>query len=215
MWSDKIKVVEQGYTMNEVIKVIFALIGVVSSILGIFQFYKLRTWKKEITWDDALRVAENLMEIIQTEKEFDFNHVIGLGRSGGIWGGWLAGNLNSLPFEVVDIKYDETSDGITVSFPGGDEILQALLKKYGSESNVLIVEGATSRGQTPKAFLKLMKSNCPKWSFRTAVLYKNVASDANIDFVGKYLDVWPKRLPWHKTKAYKPYLRDIFAKHAA
>lgn len=199
----------------DIVQAIFAVIGFIAAVLGIIQYRILRQWKRKITWDKALRVARNLWDqivagMLDTGDEFKPDLVIGLGRSGGLWGGWLAGNLGSLPLVVVDIKYEKTAQGLQVSFPGGEEMLSLIRKQYGDDLHVLIVEGASSTGRTPLEFQSQFEEQLSGWTCKLAVLYQSVTSTANIDFVGERLEHWPGKFPWHDKESYKPYLRDLF-----
>jgi len=122
--------------------------------------------------------------------------VVGRGRSGGIWGGWLAGNLGSLPFAVIDYTYDELPDGRTVIFPEGEKILEAIESILGGRRQVLLVEGATSSGQTFSEFRNRFAIQTSEWELRTAVLYKNSTVPFEIDYVGRDdLKPWPDKFP--------------------
>lgn len=193
----------------------FAIVGFLASIITIVQF--LRWWKyhHKITWDDALRVAENLMKQIQNS-DWKPDFVLGIGRSGGIWGGWLAGNLGTLPFAVIDDKYSPNDGSLQIQFPAGEDIISAIKKSHPGIKNLLVVEGASAAGGTPGKFKELMKNELQNLNVRFAVLYKNPASTAFIEYIGKLgPEPWPDRFPWHFSNLYKPYLRDIFTPNKA
>jgi hypoxanthine phosphoribosyltransferase len=204
--------------MWNIILNIFAVLGgivtVVTIVTAILHWLRLKAWKKQITWDDALRNAKRLLEQIQNyhkETGWMTDIVIGLGRSGGIWGGWLAGNLGSLPFAVVDDKYELKGKGLEVDFPGGEEILTAIRKTYPDKKRILVVEGATATGKTPSKFTKKFSNVLKDCDVKYAVIYKNPGSSFDMDFVGKIgPEPWPAKLPWQYTDLYRPYLRDIF-----
>ncbi|NIM18595.1 MAG: hypothetical protein GTO45_42005 [Candidatus Aminicenantes bacterium] len=182
--------------------------------MSILRWFRIRTWKKRITWDDALRNAKRLLEQVQNhQKETGWmpDVVIGLGRSGGIWGGWLAGNLGTLPFAVIDDKYESKEKGINVSFPAGKEILSAVRSTYPDKKRILIVEGASSTGKTPAKFQEDFSQMLNDCDVKFAVLYKNPAAVFDIEFAGKIgPEPWPDKFPWHFSNLYRPYLRDIF-----
>jgi hypothetical protein len=137
--------------------------------------------------------------------------VIGIGRSGGIWGGWLAGNLGSLPFGVIEKRMSVKNETFEVDFPGGEEIIKTLLRNNPSITKVLIVEGATSGGKVLTKFKESFSHIFGEIDVKFAVLYKNPASSANINFVGQTgPEPWPEKFPWHYSNLYRPYLRDIF-----
>ena len=112
--------------------------------------------RRQPTWDDALRVAEKLLNTI--EGSFMPDLVLGLGRSGGIWGGWLAGNLGSLPFAVIDIEYDDGEVVLRAEFPGGEEVLSSVRKRFPNSPHVLVVQGAASGGMTFREFFAKFNS---------------------------------------------------------
>ena len=189
---------------------IFAVVGVlgtvISTVIAVIQYRRVSVWKKRLTWDDSLRTSTKLLRNIE-QSGWIPDIVLGLGRSGGIWGGWLAGNLGSLPFSVIDDKYPE------VSFPAGAKILRVLREEYPLMSKMLVVEGASSRGETINQFRDEFSVILQGIEIRFAVLYMNPASSAKIDYVGEVgPEPWPLRFPWHSTDRYRPYLRDLFSR---
>jgi len=159
-------------------------------------------------WSNALLMAEKVLVQIEGG-DWKPDLILGLGRSGAIWGGWFAGNLGSLPIAVVDILYRKTPVGRDVTFPAGAETLQLLREVRGSTLKVLIVQGASSTGQTFMEFLGQHRQHITDWSMKFAVLYRNRAVATRIDFVGKNLDPWPKRLPWHLRPVYRPEMNGV------
>ncbi|HSR93038.1 MAG TPA: hypothetical protein VLK88_17160 [Gemmatimonadales bacterium] len=156
-------------------------------------------------WADALLIAETVLAKIEASG-WRPDLVLGLGRSGAIWGGWLAGNLGSLPIAAIDIHYHEAQSGRIVTFPAGVQVLAALREFYGNTLKVLAVEGATSTGQSILEFITQFKQNLIGWEIRFAVLYKNRTVATRIDFAGEHLEPWPKNLPWHLRTVYRPYM---------
>src|SRR5579864_334792 len=193
--------------MEWVIK-IFAALGALGSFasatIAVGRWLQLRRWNRRLSWDDSLRIAEKLLAQIE-QSGWVPEIVVGLGRSGGIWGGWLAGNLGSLPFAVVDDKYPE------IEFPAGDGVLDAVLKTYPGLRRILVVEGASSTGETFNTFQSCFAGKFKGIELRFAVLYQSPLSRAEIHYVGKVgPEHWPKRFPWHDRDRYRPYLRDMF-----
>lgn len=192
---------------------LFSILGVIAGISAVLLFvievYRKWLWARKITWDDTLHTAKELLEIIE-KSNWKPTIVLGLGRSGGIWGGWLAGNLGKLPFTVIDLKYFDEANGLRVEFFGGEEIIEVIRKLYGDTPKVLIVEGATSTGLTSSEFFRIFSVKLQNFDIKTAVLYRNPTSIAKIDFVGKHgPEPWPKKFPWHYREAYRAYLRDL------
>jgi len=177
-----------------------AVASVITSLLAIM--YLLRP-----TWFDAFRRARKVLDQIMQEWKPDV--VIGIGRSGGIWGGWLAGNLGSKPFLVVDDYYKESSKWrkMKIEFPGGEQVLKALedkefieRKEHSKTGNrILLVEGAVRTGDTFERFREKFSKQLDQWEIRTAVLYRNPAA-IDIDFKGRTLKWWPERFPWHDKR---------------
>ena len=160
---------------------------------------------KTPSWNDVLLTAEKVLVKIEGSG-WKPDLILGLGRSGALWGGWFAGNLGSLPIAVIDISYRDTQAGRVVTFPVGALVLDALREVYGSALNVLAIEGASSTGQTITEFMAQYKQRVTGWDMKFAVLYKNRAVATRIDFVGGTLDPWPNRLPWHLRPVYRPHM---------
>jgi hypoxanthine phosphoribosyltransferase len=191
------------------IKDILAIIGSIASILSLIYSLQLYLWRRQLTWNDSLRSAADLLADIQGSG-WDADVVVGLGRSGGIWAGWLAGNLGSKPFAVVDDKYTPE-----VEFPGGAVVLENLRNTYPAMRRMLVVEGASSTGDTFRTFQGHFAEALKDMEVRFAVLYKSPLSKARIDYVGEDgPEPWPARFPWHGTALYRPYLRDLFPRTA-
>ena len=200
---------------------VLAIVGGLASLGGLYLAWVYWQWQRRLrsepTWDDALRVAENVLESIQ-ESGFNPHLVVGLGRSGGIWGGWLAGNLGTLPFALIDVEKEDEDPARRIRIWHGEEVLsyipgyiQERSENKTGKPRVLVVEGAATAGTTFREFLAKFKSQLSEWDVKTAVLYKRGPVDVRIDFFGKDdLYPWPKRFPWHKRAAYKPHLRYIF-----
>ena len=77
--------------MYIIIEKIFTGLGglttLVTMIVASVKYFRLRKWKRMFTWDNALRIAEKVLKEIQ-KNSWKPELVIGIGRSGGIWGGW-------------------------------------------------------------------------------------------------------------------------------
>lgn len=157
------------------------------------------------SWDYSFKVAEKLLKDIETSgKKFDV--VVGLGRSGGIWGGWIAGNLGSIPFFALDIVYSADVNGDrSIDFPDSIELLKFITKKY---KRVLIVEGAVSTGATFLEFKKKHKQFFEDVTFKFATLFKNSTASIVVDYVGETINnKWPDKFAWHTREKYAPHLR--------
>lgn len=190
---------------------IFAVIGALASIasvaFAIVRFLEHRRWRRTPTWEDAFDVARRLRKKLEGNA-WKPDLVIGIGRSGGIWGGWLAGNLGSLPFLAIDVHYEDTPNGRVVTFPAGSHGLRAAREVLSEAGNVLLVEGAATEGRTFEEFKSQYKRQIADWNVKTAVLYKNPPPANTIDFTGRDdLEPWPKKFPWHEDDRYRRFLR--------
>ena len=196
---------------------ILAIFGGITSlsliVITLAHSWRVWRWKRQITWDDALRVAEVLLKKIEGS-HWKPDIVIGLGRSGGIWGGWLAGNLGSIPLVVVDKHFEPETSGLRIDFPGGKEVICGIRENYNAEIRVLIVQGASGAGGVFRRFDILFSEYLSNWDVIYAVLYVNPVVPFPIDFVGRALEIWPRQFPWHLRSVYRPYLRDIFSSQA-
>lgn len=151
-------------------------------------------------------MARKVLADVKKEPNWEPSLVIGIGRSGGIWGGWLAGNLGTKPLLVVDVSYYEQSPP---EFPGAEQVLSALEEFRDLGDKILLVEGAASTGQTFRYFIERFSDQLRSWKIKKAVLYKNpVVPKKDIDFVGRSLERWPERFPWHEQADWRPQLRN-------
>lgn len=194
-------------TAIEVLAVIGSLAGV-AGVLGPFAYW----WygRRQVTWRDALKTAEGVISQIESG-DWKPQAVLGLGRSGGIWGGWLAGNLGSLPFAVVDETYKVHPSGRDVYLHRPCEVLEGLRTNPALEDSygplrVLVVEGATSNGRTVQRFREGIDSVASQYDIKLAYLFKNRAVAESIDFLGRTLEPWPDKLPWHARSAYRTHM---------
>ena len=126
----------------EAIQDVLAIIGALASIAGvtltIIYTLQRRRSRRLPTWEDAFAVARKLLGDVESSG-WKPDLVIGLGRSGGIWGGWLAGNLGSLRFIATDILYDDSSWVRKITFPGAIQVLNAAQEILSGSVNVLLV----------------------------------------------------------------------------
>ena len=142
------------------------------------------------SWPDVTRG----LEYIQNELErngFCPDLVLGLGRSGGVIGGILASLLGSIPLWLWDLQYTKSRNTVDVEF-------STLPTQFPpGTKRVLVVEGATTSGQTPRKAQELLAKKFPKVDFRFAVLIQSVQSAFVADFYA-YLETGALGpLPWH------------------
>ncbi len=191
--------------MSNLILILLTAIGAVAGIVAVLPIIKHLLGP---TWKDAFRMARKVLEDIE-QSNWEPTLVIGIGRSGCIWGGWLAGNLGSKPILGIDVWYDQTEEGRKVHFRGAKQVLSALEEFSKLGNNILLVEGAASIGQTLTCFLERFSDQLGPWKIKKAVLYKNPAAAIDIEFVGRPLERWPKRFPWHDRRGkWRRFLRN-------
>lgn len=185
---------------------IASIIGVALPLYVVFQQAKRR---RGVSWSEAFRVAERVLTQIE-HSDWRPDIVVGIGRSGAIWAGWMAGNLGSLPVAVVDKKYSFDAAGRGVVFPVGAKVIATALKRDDLKTNdgrklrVLLVEGATSNGSVLDEVRRQFSSTLEGCEVRFAILYMNCVVTQHIDYVGKVeTGKWPQRLPWHHRPAYQ------------
>jgi hypoxanthine phosphoribosyltransferase len=188
-----------------IISVAFGVLGAIVSI------YQAKIWVAE--WRDRKidsfssieRHGVQLLHKISTSG-FRPDFVLGLGRSGAFLGGWIAGNLGSIPIEVIDRIHKNDVDD-PMDFPYVVEKFELLRRAYGDRAKVLVVEGATVRGATSRTFFKYKHHYASDWNCRFCVLYRVETSDFPVDFVAKMLKAAPRRFPWHRTGDYQDFIR--------
>lgn len=187
-----------------------AIAGAISTV-GAFLVALLRLWlsRKRPWWYNALRMARRVKVQVQ-QSGWKPDVILGLGRSGALWGGWLAGNLGTKPIFVIDLQYLNKDEYVT--FENIKEDLSALQKRYGENANILVVEGAASTGQTLRKFKDLCKELGFEFCIEFAVLYTSVVAERpewiSIKFVGRRaLEPWPKSFPWHEDQGWLRFLR--------
>lgn len=148
--------------------------------------------KNEFTWPD---VEKGVDEIIRNmEKDgYEPDLVIGIGRSGGIVGGLIAGYLGAKPLRVFNWNYkNEKIEGKVRRVHTHDKTVE--IEK--EQEKILLVEGATTTGQTPERALTFFKEQFPGKDFRFAVLVRQKSSIAHIHYCA-YEVLGIKILPWH------------------
>ena len=202
---------------KEFLTVIGGLASIAGVVVVIVQAYKAWKWSRSLTWDDSLRAGENILKMIETG-DWKPVLVVGIGRSGGIWGGWLAGNLGSLPFEVVDCKINEiTGGGRQYTFPSGKKLVDVISERMvdlgfkpnssAHKGHILLIEGAVSTGGIFNAFINEFGGSLQGYDIKTATLFINPAAAYRVSYVGRELEPWPDKFPWHLRQTYQPFLR--------
>ena len=148
------------------------------------------------TWDDVVRGVSHICLAIEAD-DFLPDAVLGLGRSGGVMAGLVAGFLGSLPVRLLDIAYDDGPRGLNVSL----QRIDGQLKFPPRTSRVLIVEGATTGGLTPRRAEAALKRKFPRYDMRFAVLIQSVTSAFRADYYAFAEHGVLQPLPWHGPKS--------------
>ena len=148
--------------------------------------------KDQFTWPDVEKGVDKIIEDMKTDG-FEPDLVIGIGRSGGIIGGLIAGYLKAKPFRVLNWNYGEVEKhGIKTRTHQHDKTIE-IEEEY---KNILLVEGATTTGETPNKALDFFNEKFPGKVFRFAVLVRALASTGRIKYCA-YTVSNIKILPWH------------------
>jgi len=197
----------------DVLAIIGGLTSIAAFMVAVVQAYRLWKWHRQPSWNEALKTAEKVLEQIEGSAWMP-GIVLGIGRSGGIWGGWVAGNLGSLPFAVIDCKIDdESGPARRFLFQGGQSFADNLREVLPENKKILIIEGAVTTGGTFGAFFEQFGTQFEDCEIKTATLYRNPSADFIVDYVGRSdLEPWPQKFPWHFRKAYRPFLRDAIVR---
>lgn len=191
---------------------VFDLVLAVLAILGgVATVVQIRLWI--IDWhaariDNFSAIEKHGLRLLEcvNRSEFVPDLILGIGRSGAFLGGWLAGNLGSIPIEVID-RVHKANSADPMDFPNFAEKIALLRAIHGDKARVLVVEGATTRGATLQNFERLRLAHVPDWMCRYAVLYQVDTAAFPAQFVGKSLGRAPLRYPWHKTPEYRHHIR--------
>lgn len=148
--------------------------------------------KNEFTWPDVEKGVDKINSKMEKDG-FEPDLVIGIGRSGGIVGGLIAGYLQAKPFRCFNWNYKNVKkDGKKGRIHVHDKAIE--IEK--EQQKILLVEGATTTGQTPEKALAFFKEKFPGKEFRFAVLVRQKSSTAPIDYCA-YEVLGIKILPWH------------------
>jgi hypoxanthine phosphoribosyltransferase/quercetin dioxygenase-like cupin family protein len=148
--------------------------------------------KNEFTWPDVEKGVDEIISNMEKDG-YDPDLVIGIGRSGGIVGGLIAGYLQAKPFRGFNWNYKNVKqDGEEKRIHIHDKTIE--IEK--EQQKILLVEGATTTGQTPEKALAFFKETFPDKEFRFAVLVRQKSSTAPIHYCA-YEVLGIKILPWH------------------
>jgi hypoxanthine phosphoribosyltransferase len=190
--------------MKEIVEIVAAVIAIVGAAFSVWS--SIHRKRFAMTMNAAVALATIVLEKIERDG-WRPNVVVGIGRSGAIWGGWLAGNLGSVPIYVIDKEFEITGSGRRVVLLDCERHLRWIKTKYGDHARLLVVEGATTLGTSLIDFERSRKHVIPEAEHRTAALYvlKGAACVPNY-FGTDAVAPWPERFPWHYRPVYKRFL---------
>ena len=184
---------------------VLALLGGVMS--GWELFRRFNEWR-EHRIDTFASIEKNALKLLDQVDADEFNPtvVIGIGRSGAFLGGWLAGNLGSLPISVFERRFKADKGG-PPDFADFERNVETLDELFTDKKTALVVQGASTSGSTLREFEQKRQQFMPDWEVKYCVLYNVDTAAFPVDYVAKVLKVAPKKFPWHKRAAYKKYMR--------
>ena len=135
-------------TNYEVIAIVLAIIGSVSSVIYVTQLGYNHFVKKRFTWRDVMRAVNTIISSLNA-RSFSPDVVVCLGRGGAIMGGLIAGNFGAVRVCSMD-RRRITSHKQSMSVP--DFFVKpnipgiASLATPGSKLKVLLVTGEVVTG---------------------------------------------------------------------
>lgn len=189
-----------------------SILGGLTTIIAIYAAIRTRFFSK-LNWRRTFTAATNLLNTIEQDS-WKPQIIVGLGRSGAIWAGWLAGNLGSLPVIVIDRQFRVDGNVRHLDLLGGTTLIRLLKRLHPSTRCILAVEGATSSGLPFLCFSDLLKKEWPECSVRFASIYVNKAAPVHVDYAGvRDLEPWPDEFPWHHRARYQRFIRTVPYKH--
>lgn len=170
---------------------IATFISIVTAIIGLYKVWKI-FYENRFTWRKVEKGVEKLVDKMKKDI-YDPDIIVGIGRSGGIIGGLIAGCFGSKPFMAINRTFgypQKTVASIT------DVIIDSEFLIGDKYKKILLVEGASTTGDTPKKAIELMQNKFPDKEFKFAVLVKKSSSTARIDYVAYNVNDNIK-LAWH------------------
>jgi uncharacterized protein len=172
---------------------ILACIGSVASIYAVGVMLADRMgWHH--TWWGFGRESRRLVNRIR-DSGFAPDIVVGIGRSGAVLGGILAGNLGNVPILVTDRKYTWEANKRKI------ELLTSVSAEMVKSKKVLLVDAAPHSGETLSFVWQNLERHEPA-SIRVAVLVKTKYCTCRPHYYLKEVsDI--RKMPWRFSKDYK------------
>ncbi len=153
-----------------------------------------------LSWRAAIRATNSLMSRMSADNWWP-DLIICLGRSGGIWGGYIAGNLGSKPAFMVMDNY--SPDRSYVEFEFIQQLADVLKEK--SPKRVLVVHGYSGTGGTFFLFRDALSKRATlkniDFRFGSVFAWKGCRFKEK-HFVGRFLRRPATKMPWHTTNQF-------------
>jgi hypoxanthine phosphoribosyltransferase len=194
---------EDEMSWPDILSILSSIIGIIASIYGVFKFIQKWKSRKIRNFTDFERDLIRLLKRINKEN-YSPDIVLGIGRSGALVGGWLAGNLGSKPIEIIERLHTEKC---FYDFLHINKKINFIKESYGSDISVLVVQGATANGGSFSAFEGIQKELAPDWKVKYAVVYEVDSCRFDIPFEGMVIDKIPEKYPWHWDDKYQKAIR--------
>ena len=173
---------------------IWKILGVIGTIAAIYMAgVRFAEQLGYFSWWGICIRSRKLLKKIKNSRFFP-DLVIGVGRSGAVLGGILAGNLGVIPITIVDRRYDwigNTRQVIPLIFVKEQDV---------RGKRILLVDAAPHTGET----LRVLKNKLMQFQpveLHTASLFKVKYSVETPDYYIKEVKK-VKKMPWRFTKDY-------------
>lgn len=177
------------------------LIASVISVLSFAVYLKDRRQRKRkipvpYSWSNVASGVDHTINRLHSD-EFVPEIVIGVGRSGAIYGALLAGNLGNLPFEVLDRSFAHDQGNRNAVFH------QHIAQPWSFQRALLVI-GEVNSGQSLKEALLWLRANLPPADIKTACMVRQVNSNYVPDYIAYEEDraIVP---PWVLRSGYQRY----------
>jgi hypoxanthine phosphoribosyltransferase len=178
----------RGDTLMEIVIVVVSVLATVISIPAgayyLWERYKDRDPDYEksdarrapLSWTKVTHGATETIRRLRSDNWLP-DLVLGIGRSGAIYGGLIAGNMNNLPLAILDrhLVWDRNSRQYLADHHSRIELPTECRK-------ILVVVGEVYSGQSLTASLEKMESALKDRAVRTACLVRSMHSDVKVDY---------------------------------
>jgi uncharacterized protein len=177
----------------EIISDILAVIGIATSVYSLIMLVLDRLGY--YSWFGIEYRSKKLIKQIEASG-FTPDIIVGLGRSGGVLGGILAGNLGVKPLAVIDRMYEWENDKTRKVVPVNVINLEILTGK-----KILLVDAAPHTGETCKEIRETLLKAHPA-EIKIASLFKGKYTVQVPDFYINEVEK-VKKMPWRFSHEYR------------